>query len=240
MAYDTIINRYGQTITPHKVADATHDDPVGMHRLCSAYLGREGEYGLKEGIFFTGEETSNGQLFVLDVANEILYAVPAAGRAAYESVALVDAGEPNEIAMLIGDDRRGAPLSLYVGPKSASSTAGFLERNGLARGDLHVWVSDDGRTSPEHWNGTGATAPVNFMRIAHRVGSLAGSPAYGDQGYADQGIEDGFADDVGHFQFSRPEHLSINPDDSSQVILASTDRGKAYASDDWGTPTWST
>lgn len=235
LAYDTIINRYGKSITPSVAAAATDDEPVELRRLCSTYLGRKGTYGLEDDIFFTGEETGGGQLFALDVANQKLYAVPAAGRAAYESVALVDSGDDNKVALLIGDDRQGAPLLLYVGAKSTSSTAGFLERNGLASGDLYVWVSDDGHTSPEDWSGTGAKADGKFVRINHRRGIFAGSAGYDDRGYADQDVQDGLADAAGHFEFSRPEDLSTNPDDSSQVIFASTGRGKAYASDDWGT-----
>ena len=242
LAYHTIIDRHGNPVTTAMAtADATATDVDGagtdydLRRLCSAYLGRAGEYGLEDDIFFTGEETNGGQLFALDIANNTLYAVPAAGRAGYESVALIDSGDPNKIAILIGDDRQGAPLLLYVGDKDTSAGAGFLERNGLANGKVYVWRSDRGYGSPEDWNGTGATTTGQFRELRIYLPHLANATGYDASGYADQDIQDGFADRVRHFEFSRPEDLSTNPDDGNQVVFASTGRGSAYPSDDWGT-----
>ena len=236
LAYGTIIDRRGNAITPQMAeAAAAADEPLDIQRLCSAYLGRAGEYGLVDDIFFTGEETGGGQLFALDVANQTLYTVPAAGRAAFESVALVDSGSPNRVALLIGDDREGAPLLLYVGRKDTSRNAGFLERNGLANGNLYVWVSRDRYDSPEDWSGTNATASGRFVEIDYHRPAFAGDSGYDANGYADHDTQDAMADRANHFEFSRPEDLSTNPDNPNQVIFASTGRGGAYPSDNWGT-----
>lgn len=242
LAYDTIIDRDGNAVTPAMVAAAVESDAsLDLRRLCSAYLVRKGQYGVEDNIYFTGEETSGGQLFALDVANDTLYAVPAAGRAGYESVALVNSGDPNKIAILIGDDRPGAPLLLYVGEKDTSDGAGFLERNGLAEGNLYVWVSRDGHMSPEDWSGTDAdlNAPVwgDFVEIAHYDSTKAGADGYDASGYADQDTQDALTDAAGAFEFSRPEDLSTWPGDTAGrwVVLASTGRGRAYPSDNWGT-----
>ena len=236
LAYHTMIDRQGNRVTA-EMATATGDagTDFDLRRLCSAYLGRAGTYGLEDDIFFTGEETGGGQLFALDVANRTIYAVPAAGRAGYESVALINSGDPGKIAMLIGDDRQGAPLLLYVGDNDTSSGAGFLERNGLARGKVYVWVANAGHGSPEDWNGTGATAAGVFKEIRIYQPNRANTAGFDALGYADQDVQDGLSDRAGHFEFSRPEDLSTNPSDDSQVIFASTGRGSAYPSDDWGT-----
>lgn len=236
LAYDTIIDRYGKAITPQMAAAAADaGEPLDLQRLCSAYLGRAGEYGLVDDIFFTGEETGGGQLFALDVAGQSLHAVPAAGRAAFESVALVDSGSPNKVAMLIGDDREGAPLLLYVGTKDTSRNAGFLERNGLANGKLYVWRARGGHSSPEDWNGTNATASGRFVEINYHRSGSAGNSGYDANGYADQDTQDAMSDRANHFEFSRPEDISTNPENPGQVIFASTGRGGAYPSDNWGT-----
>ena len=246
LAYDAIIDRYGNSVTPAMAtAAAASDSPLDLQRLCSAYLVRKGQYGMVDNIYFTGEEIrSGGQLFALDIANETLYAVPAAGRAGYESVALVNSGSPNKIAMLIGDDRQGAPLLLYVGEKDTSTGAGFLERNGLAKGKLYVWVSGKGYASPQDWNGTGrwwngasSSALGDFVEIAYYDASKAGADGYDAKGYADQDTQDALTAAAGAFEFSRPEDLSTYPADPSGrwVVLASTGRGGAYPSDNWGT-----
>ena len=195
LAYHTIIDRYGNPVTAEMAtadATATDVDDAGtgydLRRLCSAYLGHACEYGLEDDIFFTGEETDGGQLFALDIANRTLYAVPAAGRGGYESVALIDSGDTNKIAILVGDDRQGPPLLLNVGNKDTSEGAGFPERNGLANGKVYVWTSNLGYGSPEEWNGTGATTTGRFREIQIHQPQLANTAGYDASGYVDQDI----------------------------------------------------
>ena len=125
--------------------------------------------GLVDPIYFAGEETGGdrtqvgGAFWALDVANGDLHALPAFGRGAWENATEVDTGTETHVAFMLTDDTapfdadgdgitEGAPLYLYVGEKSADPAAGFLARNGLAGGDLYVWVSDDpAKADPESY-----------------------------------------------------------------------------------------
>ena len=236
LAYHTIVDRYGTEVTSGtQISDNPAADPtLGINRPCSASLFEAGEYGLVDDIFFSGEESDGGQEFALDVHNGILYCLPWLGRAAWENITLIDSGDPGKIAILVGDDRAGAPLLLYIGEKNHLGDGSFLDRNGLAYGSLYVWVGN-GVTSPEDFNGTGNSITGAFVEIAHYNPAMAGQPGYDAQGFADQDTQDALAAAAGAFQFSRPEDVATNPANGSQIVLASTGRGSAFPSDDWGT-----
>ena len=76
--------------------------------------------GLAARIYFAGEETNGGTEWALDTATGDLWAVPARGLAAWENVTELNTGRTDKVAFLIGDDRAGAPLLLYVGDKNQS------------------------------------------------------------------------------------------------------------------------
>ena len=239
LAFGTIIDRFGDVVTSasqiHENQIGGSDDPLttGIDRLCSANFFNAGEYGFADAMFLTGEETGNGQEFALDVASNTLYTLPWLGRAAWESVTLLDTGDPNTVAVLVGDDRGGAPLLLYVGTKDPSGD--FVARNGLQNGTLHVWVADSGERSPEEWNGTGTVRTGRFVAIAHYDEAMAGAAGYDAAGFADMDTQDALAEAVGYFQFSRPEDVSTNPADGTQAVMASTGRSSLFPSDAWGT-----
>ena len=233
LAYRTVIDRYGEVVTSATQINEGADPLDGINRLCSAALFTAGEYGLVDDIFFTGEETGGGQEFALDVHGRVLHTAPWLGRAAWENVTLLDTRELNTVAVLIGDDRGGAPLLLYVGVKDP--TGGFLARNGLAGGTLFVWVTDSGETTPDEWNGTGTSRTGRFVPIRHYDALQAGQPGYDAQGFADQDTQDALAAARGAFRFSRPEDVATNPADGSQAVLASTGRGGLFPADNWGT-----
>ncbi|MDX1420597.1 MAG: T9SS type A sorting domain-containing protein, partial [Rubricoccaceae bacterium] len=193
------------------------------------------EYNVEDAIYFTGEETKNGQLTALDGRRGTLHVVPMVGRAAFESITGLDTGDPDLVAFLIGDDRGGAPLLLYVGQKGALGDGSFLDRNGLAVGNLFAWVSDTGDLSPEDWNGTGTSRSGAFVQVMQFDASMAGQSGYDAAGYADMDTLDDLYNDIGAFAFSRPEDLATNPTDGTQVVFASTGRDSLYPSDTWGT-----
>ena len=238
LAYDTIIDRYGAVVTRAEQVNEGQvggfDDVTlaGIDRLCSANLFTAGEYGLVDDVFFTGEETGNGQEFALDVRAGVLHTAPWLGRAAWESATLLETGDDDTVAVLIGDDRGGAPLLLYVGTKKPG---GFLERNGLAGGVLHVWVADSGETTPDEWNGTGSVRAGRFVAIDHYDASKAGQDGYDLAGFADMATQDSLAEAAGAFRFSRPEDVSTNPTNGTQAVMASTGRGGLFPGDNWGT-----
>lgn len=230
LAYNKIINRAGE------VVDAATDlEFGGINRLCSAQYVAAGTYGFLDGIFFTGEETNGGTEFALDVRTRTLYAVPWMGRAGWENVTPLDTGTKDKVALLIGDDRAGKYLLMYVGQKNAVGDGSFLDRNGLAQGKLYTWVADSGETTPEQFNGTSASRDGKWVEIQHYNPAMAGQPGYDSLGFANQATQDTLAKAAGGFEFSRPEDVATNPADGTVAVLASTGRGSLFPSDNWGT-----
>ena len=240
LAYDRIMNRAGVEID-ETVLDG--GDSGDLRRFCSSVFVARGNYGIVDDIYFTGEETSSGQLFALDVASNVLYAVPQAGRAGYENVTLIDTGDDGTIGIMIGDDRQGAPLLLYIGEKNAVGDGSFLDRNGLAQGKLYTWVADNGDQTPEEFGMTGESRTGRFVEIDIYDPELAGAEHRDSMGYASQDLQDALSfgseelqvTGGGAHHFSRPEDLAVNPENGAPVVLASTGRGRLYPSDDWGT-----
>ena len=227
LAYDTVINESGAEVTDAN--KGTLGDGGGISRLCSANLVEGGTFNFVDTIFFSGEEDSNansgngGLEYALDVANGILYAAPAMGYAAWESVTALDPGDSSKVALLVGDDRAGAPLYLYVGNKGLNAaggadTTGFLARNGLANGQLYYWKADNGDTSPQQFNGTGSTRSGTWVAIS-TTASIAG--------------QDAEAQGNGGFQFSRPEDVATDPSNPTRAVLASTGHS-SFPLDVWG------
>jgi 2',3'-cyclic-nucleotide 2'-phosphodiesterase / 3'-nucleotidase / 5'-nucleotidase len=246
LAYDRIYDRYYDIVTSHSQIDEGINPASldGIDRLCSANGVEKGKYGFEDNIFFAGEETGppfdvrGGQQYALDVKEEKLYTVPAMGRAAWENVCVMDNFDSDKVVMLIGDDRPGAPLLMYIGEKDESFTndaPDFLEDNGLAKGYLYVWVSDNGDRTPEQWNGTGTDRQGKFVRINTYNPGAAGLSGWDAAGWADIATQDAMGELVGRFNFSRPEDLETNPQDGSQAVFASTGRSALYPSDSWGT-----
>lgn len=229
LAYDTVYDVDGAEVTdPDQVNPATIGED-GISRLCSARGVRAGEHGFVDEIHFAGEEQTNGLLWALDIAAREIHAVPAAGLLSWENVSPVETGDDDTVALLIGDDRQAAPLWLYVGTKGEG---GFLERNGLADGQLYVWVADANDPagafdSPAEFSGNGTTASGAWAPVDARNadGSLRTTAEL-----------DAAADAVGHFGFSRPEDVHDNPANGQQLVLASTGRDSwDGASDRYGT-----
>ena len=234
-AYHTVIDRYGDEVVAAEQINEGVSSTDGFDRFCSSSLFLAGQYGLADAVYFTGEETGDGQEFALDVQEGVLYAAPWLGRAAWENLTLVDVGNPRYVGIVVGDDREGAPLYLYVGKKNAVGDGSFLDRNGLAFGRLFVWVSASGDASPQDFNGTGSSRAGYFLPIRHYDPRQAGQDGYDEAGFADTATLDAMSAVVGAFAFSRPEDVATNPQDGTQVLFASTGRGSAYPADDWGT-----
>ena len=235
VAYDRIVNRAGEPLT---VRNVDGRDSGSLRRLCSSTYVAQGEFSFVDDIYFAGEEVEGGQLFALDVDEGHLYAVPIAGRAAFENVTLIDTGTSTSIGMVIGDDRPGAPLKLYIGDKNAVGDGSFLDRNGLKQGTLYVWKTRNGDDNPDQFGQTGEFRQGTFEAIEIFDASKANTPGYDAQGFATQETQDALSfgeDGAGAFRFSRPEDLATNPRNARQIVFASTGNGEDYRNDDWGT-----
>ncbi len=252
MAYHTIYDRAGAPVTDpaqlHEGWSAFVDG--GLDRLCSAVWRAAGVHGLRDDVFFAGEEAAEfgltpaqghgGQLFALDPRAGVLYAAPMLGRAAFENVALLANHGTDKVVVAIADDRAAAPLYLYVGERDAApagsySPPSFLRRNGLGMGRLFVWVADNGAVTPEMFNGTGAAVNGRFVPVRGFDPVFAGAPGYDGLGFASMAALDAQATAAGAFRFSRPEDIATDPADGTRAVFASTGNGALFPADNWGT-----
>jgi endonuclease I len=217
----------------------------GLDRTCSSALFEPNLWGAGRGLvdrtYIMGEETSTafghphgGTMWALDTSNGDLWALPDLGRGSWENAALVDTGTTTHVAFLLGDDAPARPLYLYVGQKSTAPGANFVERNGLKGGQLYVWKTTGGNTTPQQFNGTGATRTGIWVAVNARNIANAGTAGHDAQGYKNDTTLGSEASGLGCFLFSRPEDLSTSPTDGSIVAFTSTGRGSVYPLDNWG------
>lgn len=218
------------------------NDFPGLSRLCSANLFDAYEFGDKHGfenrIYMTNEEdggTSNpvgGAFWALDPENDNLWHVPDLGRGAWESSTQVDTNSKNTIALILANDSspfdvdndgevEAVPLYLYVGEKKSGD---FLDQNGLRDGKLYVWVSDTGEKTPLDFRGNDTTLNGTWIQLDTSKGipSEDGSTGYDEFGNPTQRTLWTQAEELGAFGFSRLEDVSTNPQNGSQVVLASS------------------
>jgi hypothetical protein len=162
--------------------------------------------------------------------------VPAFGNGAWENVLAVPSTDDNGLGsltvMVLSDDSAGRPLYLYVGQKG-DENAPFLERNGLAAGQLYAWAADSGANTNTEFFGTGSTESGRFVPLTSNNPS---TDITGDglvNGADDiQNMDNLVAEagSIGAFFFSRPEDVAVNPvdtdDDPStvEIVFASTGR----------------
>lgn len=225
IAINNIYDRAGALVTsPTQLSQAT-----GFDRFCSGSLYEANEFGTGKGIvdrmYFAGEETSSaggGTQWVLDTSTGDFWAAPDFGRGGWENVTQVDTGTTTHVAFVLGDDGpNGMPLYLYVGEKSTTPGADFLARNGLKDGQLYVWKANTaGVNSPaEFVSGTrsGTWVPIEAKDVAK-----ANTAGYDALGYKNDTTLRTEADSLGAFSFSRPEDLSTNPQDGTEIVFNST------------------
>ena len=261
LAYNKVYDRQGNLVTdPVQIneSDETEDGAffprsgnLGFSRFCSAQLYNSGQLGFVDDIFMTNEETSDpafhpngGSYWAIDVDDESIWAVPAMGRGTWEGSTPVLAA-PGQVAILLGDDtsaalngdgsiRDAAPIWLYVGQKDAIGDGSFLDRNGLAVGQLYYFVSNDGFTDPSEFKGTfnftsGFFTPIDVQDI-----TMAGQPGYDSEGYKDGLTLRTEARLGGALQISRPEDVHTSPFLPIRTVFATTGRSSAFPDDSWG------
>ncbi len=246
-AFLRVIDREGRAVTA--AAQINERGRAGGRRgfeaFCSIAGFSRGEFGFGDDLVLAHEEVSateehphGGSIWTLEVATGTLWALPALGRGSWENSAAVDApdsGRPGgHTALLLGDDLEfgRAPLYLWVGRRRPDGN--FIERNGLADGQLHVWVTDSGDRTPQDWSGSGSARSGRFLPIGVRDPARAGTPGHDARGYLDDVTLRSRAEQLGAFMFSRPEDLHTNPANAGQVVFASTGHGLVFPKDEWG------
>ena len=240
LAYNTVYDPNGAvaqdlSFLPNNLA--------GFSRFCSGSLFEPHEFGrgrgLEDRIYFAGEEDGGffspvgGAEWALDPETGNIWALPDLGRGAWENVTVLDTGDADTVAIMLADDTspfdfdgdgetEAAPLFLYVGEKDRGGD--FPARNGLRGGTLHVWVANNGDSSPADFNGSGARGGkwVEIDNSPTGTPSEDGSTGFDEYGYPTQGTLWLRAKELGAFGFSRPEDIATNPRNGREAVLAST------------------
>ena len=243
LAIKRVYNANGVLAT--KREDFLPDFQLGFSRFCSAQFEDGNAFGrgrgMKNSIFMTGEEDGGnfnnvgGAEWALDPKTGNFWHIPAFGRGAWENVVQLDTGTKSHVAFILADDtspfdadndgeNEAAPLFLYVGKKNHKGD--FLARNGLRGGKLYVWVAKDSSVnSPAEFNGKGNKLRGKFVEIDNSptgTPSEDGSTGFDKFGYPTQKTLWTRAEQLGAFQFSRPEDVARNPRKGNEFVLAST------------------
>lgn len=223
IAYSSIVDAAGKPVTSASQLNG------GLARFCSGSFEAANHFGkgrgFVDGIYLTGEESSEGLFYALDTKSDTLYALPGLGRGGWETAVQVDTGSKNTVGVLLMDDST-APIYLYVGTKAASTDSDFLKRNGLAKeqGNLYTWVP----TANSIGTGAGtAGVPDSADLSALALGTAAAGRwvlvGTGTQvaGW-NQATLLSNATALGALQLSRLEDANINPLNGQQVVFATT------------------
>jgi len=240
LAYETVYDRQGVVVTAATQINEGTSATNGFDRFCASNGVVDGTFGFEDNIYFTGEESGKpfvphgGSMWALDVRKRELWAAPALGRGAWENASVLRTDDPDTVALVLGDDTEGSSLCVYIGQKNALGDGSFLDRNGLAVGQLYAWKADNGDLTPQQFNTLDSFRSGTLVAIPVKDALSAGLPGYDAQGYLDNDKLQAAADAAGCFSFSRPEDVASNPVDGTQIAFASTGRGQLYPADNWG------
>ena len=235
IAYTSIIDANGDRVTSAAQLNG------GFNRFCSGSFEEANKFGNRRGfvdaIYLTGEEADEGLFYALDTETDTMFALAGLGRGGWETAIQVDTGSRNTVGVILMDDNT-APIYLWVGEKSDSKRADFLERNGLAadQGNLYTWVPTGGSI------GAGAgTAGVPDSADILALG--LGTAAAGRWELVGSGTQVAAmteaqlrtaATNLGALQLSRLEDANINPDNGQQLVFATTGNGEFGGADTFG------
>ena len=235
IAYTSIVDVNGNRVT-----DAAQING-GFNRFCSGSFERANQFGKDRGfadsLYLTGEEADEGLFYALDTKTDTMYALAGLGRGGWETAIQVDTGSRNTVGVLLMDDNT-APIYLWVGEKSSSKRADFLERNGLAadQGNLYTWVPTGGSIGTAAGTaGVPDSADLNALALGTAAAGrwvLVGS---GTQvaGW-DEATLRANANALGALQLSRLEDANINPSNGQQVVFATTGNSAFGGADTFG------
>ena len=235
IAYTSIIDANGDRVTAAAQLNG------GFNRFCSGSFEEANKFGNRRGfvdaIYLTGEEADEGLFYALDTETDTMYALAGLGRGGWETAIQVDTGSRNTVGVILMDDNT-APIYLWVGEKSDSKRADFLERNGLAadQGNLYTWVPTGGSI--------GAGAGTAGVPDSADLNALAlGTAAAGRWVLVGSGTQvaemteaqlRSAANALGALQLSRLEDANINPDNGQQLVFATTGNSAFGGADTFG------
>ena len=131
--------------------------------------------------------------------------------------------------------RQALPCTSTSVTRTGIGDGSFLDRNGLAQGQVYAWKADNGDLDPQAFNGVNEFRRGTFVAVAVQDLAMAGMTGYDGAGYLNSDTLQASADTLGCFSFSRPEDLATNPLDGTQAVFAATGRGSLYPADNWGT-----
>ena len=247
LAYDTIYDANGNVAQNTGFLANSLD---GFSRFCSSGLSEANQFGGGQGvedrIYFTGEEDGGrfnpvgGAEWALNPSNGTIWHIPAMGRGAWENITEVCTGSKDTVAFVLADDTspfdvdndgedEGAPVYLYVGEKNPNGD--FLAKNGLRDGKLYVWVAKNPNVKdPRDFNSSGSRKGdwVEIDNSPTGTPSEDGATGFDEYGYPTQRTLWTRAEQLGAFQFSRPEDVATNPNRCRQVVMASTGRSSDF------------
>ena len=235
IAYTSIIDANGNRVT-----DAAQLNG-GFNRFCSGSFERANQFGNGRGfnnsLYLTGEEADEGLFYALNTQTNTMYALAGLGRGGWETAIQVDTGSRKTVGVLLMDDNT-APIYLWVGEKSSSKRADFLERNGLAadQGNLYTWVPIGGSIGTAAGTaGVPDSADLNALALGTAAAGrwvLVGS---GTQvaGWNEATLRAN-ANALGALQLSRLEDANINPSNGQQVVFATTGNSAFGGADTFG------
>ncbi|MFZ1416067.1 MAG: bifunctional metallophosphatase/5'-nucleotidase [Defluviicoccus sp.] len=235
-AYNRIFDLEGRLVRDVAQIDTNPNDAPakGFDRFCSSSFYAADEFGAGLGfadpLYVAPSEGDNGVNWILDVETGDLHAAPALGRGRWENVTTLNTGDPDKVAILLGDDSYPAdPLYLYVGTKDGYGDGSFLDRNGLKDGQLFAWAPDanlDGVANndltPADFTRPGQEVSGTFVPVDAFDRTKAGDEGYDDLGWALQSTLYKQVESLNGFFFSRVEDLATNPNDDTEATFAAT------------------
>ena len=230
LAYDSIYLDGSDT-----AIDQAADLGAGFKRFCAANLVEANSFGTGVGfadrIYLVGEEefsADGGSFFALDVNGRAIHEVVGFGKGTWESATIINTGSADTAAVLLFDDAT-APIYMWVGTKSGSADASFLERNGLAadQGSLYAFVTTELPETDVSTAGPDSSDLFAFTQENGINAAIEGSwvdLASLDPDYASLGAPAlrQLAVDAGALQLSRIEDGEVNPLNSQMAVFVST------------------
>jgi alkaline phosphatase len=235
-AYNRVFDLEGRLVRDISQIDTNPEDgpAAGFDRFCSSSYYDAEEFGAGLGfadpLYVAASEGNNGVNWILDVETGDLHAAPALGRGRWENVTTLNTGDPDKVAILLGDDSYPAdPLYLYIGTKDGFGDGSFLDRNGLKDGQLFAWAPDanldriaNNDLTPADFTYPGQEVSGTFVPVDAFDRTKAGDEGYDDFGWALQSTLYKQVESLKGFFFSRVEDLATNPNNDTEATFAVT------------------